>query len=120
MTEMMTQRMRLKEMKNSCTLQSPVCYRENQSCASGFIESGSGSSISSESGYRADDQKLKKKLQLKFFSYLFLIKNRNLLMPKLQEKPLSFFDQNLQFTYVPATVQEKPSAPKENIQHFKK
>ncbi len=55
----------------------------NQCCGSRFIESGpeSGSSILSEKirmqGY--DDQKLKKNTDEK--SYLFLIKNCNLLIP---------------------------------------
>jgi hypothetical protein len=34
-----------------------------------------------------DDQKLKKKRKLNFFLYLFFIKNCNLLMAKLKEKP---------------------------------
>ncbi len=78
MTEMMTQRMRLKEMKNSCTLQSPVCYRENQSCGSVFIESGSGSTILSEpwSGSNPDPgfwwpKTEEKKYNRKFFNIFF-------------------------------------------------
>jgi hypothetical protein len=42
-------------------------YPAQQSSGSGFIESGSGSSISSESGSNPD-------CVLKFFLYLFLIK----------------------------------------------
>ncbi len=98
MTEMMTQRMRLKEMKNSCTLQSPVCYKKKENHCCRFIESGSGTSISSESGSGSNPNpgfwwpknflcplhKLQEKL------YLFLIKNCNLLMSKLQDKPSAF------------------------------
>jgi hypothetical protein len=77
-----------------------------RSGGSGNIESGSESSISSESGsgwgsnpdLGFDDQKLKKKknslVQLNIFLYLFFIKNCNLLismpperMSNLQKKP---------------------------------
>ncbi len=70
-----------------------------QCCGSRFIESGSGSSILSESGsgYRSRvliTKNWRKKIQLKFFSFLFLIKNFNLFIlglhkraSKLQEKP---------------------------------
>jgi hypothetical protein len=78
-----------------------ICFLEipyflfNQCLVSCYIESGSGSSISSEfgSGSKVLDQKLKKKIQMKTI-YLFLIKNFSLLISrppyrtsKVQENP---------------------------------
>jgi hypothetical protein len=68
---------RFKPSKNLCT---------NQCCGSGFSESisGSGSSISneSESGFRILMTKnvRRKKIQLKFYFFLFLVKNYNFLI----------------------------------------
>jgi hypothetical protein len=42
-----------------------------------------------------DDKKLKKKIQQKFLFYFVLIKNCNLLMSKLQEKPSAFKSEHL-------------------------
>jgi hypothetical protein len=42
-----------------------------------------------------NDQKLKKKIQLKLFFLLFLIKNCNLRMSKLQEKPAALKREHL-------------------------
>jgi hypothetical protein len=73
-----------------------LVFSLNQSCGSGFIYSGSGSSISSDpiriQGF--DDQKLKKKNTAEHFSSKFFIKNYSLLMSKLQEKPSALKKEN--------------------------
>jgi hypothetical protein len=74
-----------------------------QCCGSAFIESGYGygseSSISSESGSRSKygsgsrvlmTKNLRKKIPLKIFSFLFLIKNCNILFPRLPKERLSY------------------------------
>ncbi len=57
------------------------------------MESGSGSSVSIASGSNPESEfwwpKTKEKIQLTIFYTSFLIKNCNLLMSKLQEKPLA-------------------------------
>ncbi len=58
----------------------------NYWCGSGFIKSGYGSSISSESGYGSKDLMTKNWKNLNFFSFLFLIKNcKNLLIHNLHK-----------------------------------
>ncbi len=77
-------------------------------CGSGLIESGSSNSI--KSGYG---------------STVFMAKNWRKKTAKIFF--FSFFDHKFQFTYpyvsskdVQVTVEEKPSALKKNIQHFKR